>query len=139
MGVFVAEVQPRWSDMDAYGHVNHAKTVTLLEDARCALLFAEAARLGAPQMADGMVVAKLSVDYLAPVVYTGRPLRVSMSVQDLRAASFTLDYRMHNGRRETDDLVATASTLMVPYDVSAGRPRRLTEAERDFLAGWRAG
>ena len=43
VGVFVAEVRPRWSDMDAYGHVNHANTVTLLEEARVELLFSEAA------------------------------------------------------------------------------------------------
>ena len=29
-----AEVWPRWSDMDSYRHVNHAQTVTLLEEAR---------------------------------------------------------------------------------------------------------
>ncbi|HEX4705043.1 MAG TPA: thioesterase family protein, partial [Pseudonocardiaceae bacterium] len=47
MGVFVAEVRPRWSDMDSFGHVNHANTVTLLEEARVDLLFGEGARHGA--------------------------------------------------------------------------------------------
>ena len=32
MAVYVAEVSPRWSDIDAYGHINHANTVTLLEE-----------------------------------------------------------------------------------------------------------
>jgi acyl-CoA thioester hydrolase len=27
----------------------------------------------------------------------------------------------------------------VPYDMKLGRPRRLSEAERDFLAAWRSG
>ncbi|GAA3706911.1 acyl-CoA thioesterase [Gordonia hankookensis] len=31
---FVAEVGVRWSDMDAFGHINHARMVTLMEEAR---------------------------------------------------------------------------------------------------------
>ena len=35
---FVAEVGVRWSDMDAFGHINHARMVTLMEEARIAWL-----------------------------------------------------------------------------------------------------
>lgn len=139
MGVYVAEVRPRWSDMDVFGHVNHANTVTLLEEARIDMLFSEGGRRGAPTMADGMVVARLVVDYHAPLVADGGSVRVEIAVRELRAASFTLDYTVHNGRRSTDAVVATAETLLVPFDVQARRPRRLTDAERDFLAGYRAG
>ncbi|HEX4702651.1 MAG TPA: thioesterase family protein [Pseudonocardiaceae bacterium] len=139
MGVFVAEVRPRWSDMDSFGHVNHASTVTLLEEARVDLLFGEGARHGATSMANGMVVARLVVDYHTPLVADGACIRVEIAVRELRAASFTLDYKVHSGRRESDAVVATAETLLVPYDRAAARPRRLTDVERDFLAGYRAG
>lgn len=139
MGVFVTGVRPRWSDMDAFGHVNHANTVTLLEEARIDLLFTEAARHGVPEMSQGMVVARLVVDYLAPVVFTGDEIRVELSVRELKSASFTLDYTVRGSRQEGSAVVTTAETLMVPYNLTAGRPRRLLEAERDFLAGWRAG
>ncbi|MCP2259740.1 acyl-CoA thioester hydrolase [Streptoalloteichus tenebrarius] len=139
MGAFVTEVQPRWSDMDAFGHVNHANTVTLLEDARVAMLFVEAARHGVDGLARGMVVARLAVDYHAPLVFTGEPVCVRIAVRDLRVASFTLDYTVHSGRSHEDQVVASAQTLMAPYDVANTRPRRLTETERDFLAGFHAG
>lgn len=139
MGVFVTGVRPRWSDMDVFGHVNHANTVTLLEEARIDLLFTEAARHGVPEMSRGMVVARLVVDYLAPLVFTGAEVVVEMSVRELKSASFTLDYTVRGSRQEGSAVVATAETLMVPYNLTAGRPRRLVEAERDFLAGWRAG
>ena len=125
--------------MDAFGHVNHANTVTLLEEARAELLFVEAARQGAKTMAGGMVVARLVVDYHVPLVADGSNVRVEISVRTLKAASFTLDYVVHGGRSTTDAVVATAETLMVPYNLESGRPRRLDEAERDFLAGYRAG
>jgi acyl-CoA thioester hydrolase len=139
LGVFVAEVRPRWSDMDSFGHVNHANTVTLLEEARVDLLFGEGGRHGAASMADGMVVARLVVEYHTPLVVDGASIRVEIAVRELRAASFTLDYIVHSGRRESDAVVATAETLLVPYDRDAARPRRLTDVERDFLAGYRAG
>ena len=137
--MFVAEVRPRWSDMDAYGHVNHARTVTLLEEARVELLFVEAARHGVTDMAKGVVVARLAVDYHSPLVADGTNVRIEMSVRDMRVASFVLDYNLHSGRSESDAVVITAQTLMVPYDLAGQRLRRLTEAERDFLAGYQTG
>ena len=137
MGVFVAEIRPRWSDMDAFGHVNHANTVTLLEEARIDLLFVEASRHGADGIANGIVVARLVVDYHAPLLATGTTVRVAMSVREMRPASFTLDYTVHSGLSAEDPVVATAETMLVPYDLRLGRPRRLAEVERDFLAAWK--
>ncbi|MEV0086714.1 thioesterase family protein [Saccharopolyspora sp. NPDC050642] len=131
MGAFVAEVALRWSDMDAFGHVNHARTITLLEEARAELLFTEAERQGLLGMAEGMVVARVVVDYHSPLVYASKSLQVQMSVRELKAASFIVDYTAY-----AQEAVATAETLMVPYDLRAGRPRRMTKEERDFLAEW---
>ena len=139
MGVYVAEVRPRWSDMDVFGHVNHANTVTLLEEARIDMLLTEGGRHGADTMLAGIVVARLAVDYHAPLVADGSSVRVEITVRELRAASFTLDYTVYNGRKSSDAVAATAETLLVPYEVTAQRPRRLTDVERDFLAGYRAG
>lgn len=133
MGAYVAEVPLRWSDMDAFGHVNHARTVTLLEEARAELLFGEAGKHGLSGMADGMVVARVVIDYHAPLTYSDGTVQVRMSVRDLRAASFVMDYTAASGSSAS---AATAETVMVPYDVRAGRPRRLSDAERAFLSEW---
>jgi acyl-CoA thioester hydrolase len=138
VGAFAAQVRPRWSDMDAFGHINHANTVTLLEEARIALLFGEGVRRGADDMARGIVVVRLTVDYQAPLVFSGEPLCVEISVRELRSASFTLDYIVHSGPSLTAPVAVTAETLLVPYNTTMARPRRLTDTERDFLAGWRA-
>jgi len=131
---FAVEVPVRWSDMDAYGHVNHARTVTLLEEARTELLFNEMPRRGLGQVSNGIVVYRLSVDYLAPIMHGVGPVFVDMWVTDVRAASFVLHYSVRGG----DDRrpLATASTTMVPYDFAAGRPRRLSRNEQAFLMLW---
>ncbi|CAM2837284.1 thioesterase family protein [Saccharomonospora xinjiangensis] len=145
---YVAQVRPRWSDMDAFGHVNHARLVTLLEEARVPLLFGgttassddaglrrdhghHASELS--EFAKGIVVVRLHVDYRAPIVVDGRAVRVEITLTDLRFASFTLDYRVRTGPAENDTVAATAATVLAPYDLERGRPRRLSEAERAFL------
>jgi acyl-CoA thioester hydrolase len=126
--------------MDVYGHVNHANTVTLLEEARIALLFGESARhAGAEGIAKGVVVARIVVDYHAPLVANGGAIRISLSVREMRHAAFTMDYEVHAGPAVDDPVAVTAETLLVPYDLASGRPRRMSEAEKDFLAAWRSG
>jgi acyl-CoA thioester hydrolase len=131
---FAVEVAVRWSDMDAYGHVNHARTVTLLEEARTELLFNEMPRRGMGHIDGGIVVTKLSVEYLWPLVYDGEPVLVEAWVADVKAASFVLRYAM---RGRLDPRVLTrAETTMVPYNLISTKPRRLSPVERDFLTLW---
>jgi acyl-CoA thioester hydrolase len=129
---FVVEVPVRWSDVDMYGHVNHARTVTLLEEARTELLFNEMPRRGHGRMPDGMVVYRLSVDYLAPVLHGAGPVAIEMWTSDVRAASFVLHYTMR--APGGDKRLVVARTTMVPYELATSRPRRLAANEEAFLA-----
>lgn len=131
--MYVAMVRPRWSDMDVFGHVNHAKMVTLLEEARVPLLFDEAGRAGLAEFAKGMVVVDLAVRYHAPIVVNGQQIRVDVALRDLKFASLTLGYTVHSGPSEEDKVAVTAQTVLAPYEVATERPRRLTEEERAFL------
>ncbi|MEV6648008.1 thioesterase family protein [Amycolatopsis sp. NPDC051371] len=130
---YVSHVRPRWTDMDVYGHINHAKMVTLLEEARIPLLFKGAVEAGLDQLPKGIVVAKLEVAYKAPIVVSGQQLRVGIDLTELRAASFTLAYRVHTGPDESDPVAVTAETVLAPYDTVALRPRRLSPPESEFL------
>jgi acyl-CoA thioester hydrolase len=136
---FHVEVPLRWADLDAYRHVNHARAVTLLEEARVELVFHRASDEGAGAWSDGLLVASLQVNYRVQIPYQGQAVRVSMWTDQVRAASFLIHYEMHTGPSEDDPVAVTAQTKMVPYDLVAGRPRRLTEPERTFLAHWSDG
>lgn len=136
MSAYSTAIAVRWSDMDVFGHVNNARTVTLLEEARTELLFSAVARDGgAGELERGLLVARLSVHYQRPLRYTGAAAQVTLWVGTLRAAWFDLDYEVADGC--SGQRVATARTQLVPYDLDAGRPRRLTAAEREFLGGYR--
>ncbi|HEX4249264.1 MAG TPA: thioesterase family protein [Pseudonocardia sp.] len=142
MSRFHVEIPLRWADQDAYRHVNHARTVTLMEEARVELVFHRASEDGAAgaggagSWADGLLVASLQVDYKVQIPYQGQSVRVTMWTDQVRAASFLIHYELRTGPAESDPVAVTARTQMVPYDLAAGRPRRLTDAERAFLARW---
>src|SRR6478752_9436265 len=88
---YVTQVRVRWSDLDAFRHVNNAKTVTLLEEARVDWLFSEAARHGVERLTEGIVVARLEIDYKRPIGME-LPVTVSMGLTKLGSASMTVDY-----------------------------------------------
>jgi acyl-CoA thioester hydrolase len=122
----------RWSDMDAYGHVNNVVHLQYFEMARVALFFERASLEERTGLRRGTVVAAHDIRYKLPVVYSARPLDVQIWVSGVRAASFTCHYEVFDHER----LAVTGSTLLVPYDFTIDRPRRLSADERDFLARW---
>ncbi|MEW2299089.1 thioesterase family protein [Streptomyces sp. NPDC006655] len=118
----------RWSDMDAYGHVNNAVFVRYLEEARIDWLFRPD-----KEFKQGSVVARHEIDYKRQLVHRHHPVDIELWVTEIRAASFTVTYEVKD-----DDLVyVRAATVVVPFDFESGRPRRLTAEERDFLAEYR--
>ena len=130
---YVTDVRVRYSDLDAQGHVNNARVLTLLEEARVDWLYQDAPRHGADQLVRAMVVASLEIQYRRPIPF-GPPARVSLGVTKIGNASFTVDYVVSSD----GDVMATASTVLVAVDLSDGRPRRLGDAERGYLETYAA-
>jgi acyl-CoA thioester hydrolase len=116
----------RWSDMDAYGHVNNTAYLAYLEQARVSMFFDRYDS----SFAKGTVVAHHAITYLRPVVYHPEPLRLELWIEQVRAASFKVRYEVF----DSDLLVAKAVTELVTFDFETDRPRRLTEEERTLLA-----
>lgn len=114
--------------MDAYGHVNNAVFVRYLEEARIDFLFRPE-----KDFQQGSVVARHEIDYKRQLVHRHHPVDIELWVSQIRAASFTITYEVKD-----DDLVyVRASTVVVPFDFEAQRPRRITAEEREFLEGYR--
>jgi acyl-CoA thioester hydrolase len=134
---FVYDCGLRWSDLDAYGHINNARFLTLYEEARVALMFAGGRAWGLGSFADGVVIHRHEIDYLRPVDYAlGRAsveraptVRIEMWVEDIRPSRFTIGYELF----DADVLASRARSVLVPFDLERQRPRRLTAEERAFL------
>lgn len=126
--------------MDAYGHVNNARFLTLFEEARVALMFRGAREAGITSLEEGVIIARHEIDYLRPVDFRAAPhgaaespvVRIESWIEEIKAARFTVAYELFDG----EALASRARTVCAPYDLSKQRPRRLTEAERAFLSGY---
>ncbi|CAN5371791.1 thioesterase family protein [soil metagenome] len=122
---FVARCAMRWSDMDAYGHVNNTAYLAYLEQARVSMFFDRYDS----SFSRGTVVAHHEITYLVPVVYHAEPLRLELWIDQIRGASFRVLYDVFDG----DTLAAKAATKLVTFDFATNRPRRLTADERGLL------
>ncbi len=123
----------RWGDMDAYGHINNTAHLSYLEQARVDVFFTRAADLGIEGLATGIVVAEHKIRYKVPIPYSPRPLRIELWVSEIKAASYTADYEIWDESTGTSALATTARSLLAPFDMAAGRLRRLTAEEKTFL------
>jgi acyl-CoA thioester hydrolase len=115
------EVQLRWSDPDSLGHVNHARALSLIEDARLAM-----GDRGSEHRAD-LILARLEVDYLRQLYYrAGERLCVRSWVQRLGTKSFTVRQEL----LQDGEVALRADVVMVQFDYATNSTRALTDEER---------
>lgn len=133
---FHTQVEVRWSDMDAFQHINHARMVTLLEEARIPWLFYE--DRPTKTLRHGAVIVDLHVSYRGQLHHEDTPLDIVMWVEKLRAVDFTVGYEVRPGGAPPDAKPAvTATTQIAAFDIDAQRLRRFTPEERSYLDSWR--
>jgi acyl-CoA thioester hydrolase len=118
-------VQLRWSDPDMLGHVNHARALALIEDARLAM----------GDGAGGLILARLEVDYLRQLYYrVGERLVVRSTVTRVGAKSFTVRQELV----QDDKVAIRADAVMVAFDFEADASRPLTDDERTRWSAYAA-
>ena len=96
------DVPLRWSDMDAYGHVNNVQFLRLLEDARV-IGFQEWFGQDRSLLSEGVIVARHEIEYLAPLDFRHAPISVDMWATKIAGSSFNLAYEV----RDPDDVGLT--------------------------------
>ncbi|TNM37523.1 acyl-CoA thioesterase [Nocardioides albidus] len=126
----------RWGDIDQLNHVNNVKYVDYLQEARGALLHACRAAAGVEHHHnDAYVVRRHEVSFRAPLHYRFQPVSIESWVSEIRAASFTLDHEIFEEQPDGSRLVyVRARTVLAPFVLETGMPRRLDEQERNALA-----
>ncbi len=143
----------RWSDLDAYGHVNNAAMFGLLEEARIHAFWAGEAEFagtanttagatapvtrifrGGPEADTITLIARQQAEYVAPIPYLRDPLDVEMWIGTLGGASMDVCYEVYSPAGATPRvLFARALTTIVIIDAATQKPRRLTDEEREVI------
>ena len=113
------QVQLRWSDPDSLGHVTHARALSLIEDARLAMV--------AELPGESMILARLEVDYLRQLYYrVGERPCVSSWVTRIGTKSLTVRQELI----QDDQVAIRADVVMVMFDFPTDSSRPLTDEER---------
>ena len=139
----------RWSDLDAYGHVNNANMLRLLEEARIQAFWVsdvgasaggtETKTVGAstavldasPGSGTLSIIARQEVEYLAPIEYTRNALDILLWIGRLGGASLEVCYEVWSGDgAAVKTLFTRAATTIVLVDSLSMKPRRISDDER---------
>lgn len=139
MARHVFPLKPRWSDLDAYNHVNNVTWLEYLQEARVDMLFVHAHRGGADALSQGVLVVKAEINYRRPMTFRQEPYSIEMWVSHIGGGSFTISYEIADPPAEAGGkkiTYGTASTVLAPVDPSTGAPRRLTDVERQVLSDY---
>ena len=129
----------RWSDLDAYAHVNNARMFTLLEEARIAAFWGGGSN-GAPTAvlttgpgAESItLIAGQQIEYRAQIPYHREPLDVELWIGKLGGASLQVCYEVYSpAGQQPRTLYVRAATTIVLAERESGAPRRIDDAERE--------
>lgn len=123
----------RFADIDSQGHVNNVRFLDYLEDARFGMFAIDPVKAGEAPFG-GLVVTRHEIDYRRPLGLRPEPVRVETWVTQIRPVRFTLAYEI----RDDDEVYATATSVIVAYDVERAAPRRLSEDELVLLKRYSA-
>jgi len=131
----------RWSDFDAYAHVNNAEMFRLLEEARIQAFWINDdgsgdsamaildARPGAEVVA---LIARQEIEYLVPIPYMRQPVDVELWIGRLGGASLEISYEVYSPVGMTPRLLYTrAATTLVMVELATGKPQRMTDEQRE--------
>ena len=118
-------VEIRWSDVDAYMHVNNAVYATYLEECRDEWVDRALADVGD---AWDYVLARVAIDFRRELRLEDEEVVVSCALARIGNSSVTLRERI--GTRE-GELAAESEAVLVARDRELGRSRPLTAAERE--------
>ena len=118
-------VEIRWSDVDAYQHVNNAVYATYLEE--CRDEWVERA-LGEVGDSWDLVLARVAIDFRRELRLEDEEVVVSCTLARIGNSSLTLREEV---RTRDGELSAEAEAVLVARDRELGRSRPLTDAERE--------
>jgi len=124
-----AKAHVRWDDIDAFGHVNNAKYLTYVQEARVEMLWRARTDIGLEPMLSDMVVAHAEVDFLIPIYEGAIDIDCIIWIGKIGSASFDMFYEL----KSPAGLHARLKTVQVAVDVATKKSRRLSDSEREYL------
>jgi|TARA_B100002051_G_C16285092_1_gene415409 acyl-CoA thioester hydrolase len=106
------ELQTRWRDLDAFGHVNNAVFATYIETARGTLF--KRWNLPFNGMGQSLIVASITIDYHQQLKHPS-DIIVGQKISRIGTSSFDIESSIFN-RTNTSESIASAKVTVVCFD-----------------------
>ncbi|PPU42100.1 acyl-CoA thioesterase [Xanthomonas arboricola] len=119
-------ISVRWRDMDSMGHVNNAKYISYLEEARVRWMLGVEGVAMTDRIAP--VVAATNVNYKRPLVWPNDIL-VELFVERLGSSSITIGHRILD-QKDGGVLYSDGNVVVVWIDTQTGKSASLPDAVR---------
>ena len=108
---FYHPLEVRYGDLDPQGHVNNAKYMTYMEQARVAYIRRLGLWPGGSFLDLGIILADAQITFRKPILF-GTPLRVGVATIRLGNKSLTMEYSLEHAG--DGNVFATGSSVLVP-------------------------
>ena len=115
---FHVNIQTRWRDLDAFGHVNNAVFATYIETAR-GMLFK---RWSLPFDGTGksLIVASMTINYLKQLKHPSNVI-VGLKINKVGNTSFNIESYIFN-EKDIQNPIATSNVVIVCFDFDNQKP-----------------
>lgn len=140
------DIELRWGDQDAYGHINNVAYARYLEESRVRVFWLGTARertgmerhfRGDDPAGPKMLVAGQHIEFLRVLEYSETPLVIELWIGKLGGSSLEVHYELVDLSGGARAVVARAITTVVVVDGISLRPLRLSEEGRASVEPWR--
>lgn len=129
MSTYTTEIEVRFRDIDAMGHVNNAVYATYLEQARTDY-FRDVLKTDLSSIST--VLAALSVEFRRPIELADGSVTVEIDIPELGRSSIPMTYEL----RTADGIVANAESTQVAVDPDSGESRPIPEEYRERIRSY---
>ncbi|AHC15215.1 acyl-CoA thioesterase [Salinispira pacifica] len=130
-------MEVRFIDLDALAHVNNAKYLNYLEEARLAYARDVLGWDGDIRHL-GLVVAGVEIQYKLPILLNEK-VEIRTRVSRLGGRSFEMEYLILKINGENSELAARAKTVQVSVNEETGKSTRLPEEWRQIIQTYEPG
>lgn len=128
---FYHPIEVRYADLDPQGHVNNAKYLTYIEQARVQYIYSLKLWPGGSFLDFGVILADAQMTFKSPITF-GQAVQVGVRVSRIGNKSITMEYCLED--RSNGKELATGSTVMVTYDYHTQKTIPVPENWRKVIA-----
>ena len=127
------DVQVRWGDADALGHINNTLYGRYYECSRLDYFESLMDMQFTQELTSGVILADMKIAYLKQLHY---PTEIEIGARISRMGNSSLDFEAAIFLKGTDQLISTSRATLVWFDYKGNKNKTIPEENRKMIIGF---